>query len=80
MAEGDVRWTMRRGERVEVPATIGGIRAALPPEDRERFDKEIDAADVDELYDIVRRWIVVLASDEEDEEIFARLRAEGGAA
>lgn len=79
MAEGDVRWTMRNGERVEVPATIGGIRAALSGEQRERFDAEIDAANIDDLYNVVRRWIVELASFPEDEEVFAQLREQGAA-
>ncbi|MEO3972649.1 hypothetical protein [Streptomyces sp. CAU 1734] len=35
MAEGDMLWTLHGGERVDVPATVGGIRDALP-EDRRR--------------------------------------------
>jgi hypothetical protein len=77
MAEGDVRWTMREGERVEVPATIGGIRAALSPDQRERFTAEIDAANIDELSTVVRRWIVELATFPEDEELFDQLREQG---
>ncbi|MFF8960818.1 hypothetical protein [Streptomyces sp. NPDC014894] len=79
MAEGDVRWTMHNGERVEVPATVGGIRAALSGDRRAQFDAEIDAANVDDLYNVVRRWIVELASFPEDEEIFAQLREQGAA-
>ncbi|MFD3485000.1 hypothetical protein [Streptomyces sp. NPDC058665] len=79
MGEGDVRWTMHDGERVEVPATIGGIRAALPEERRAQFDAEIDAANIEELYNVVRRWIVELASFPEDEDIFAQLREQGAA-
>ncbi|MFI6530763.1 hypothetical protein [Streptomyces uncialis] len=71
MAEGDVRWTMHDGERVEVPATIGGIRAALSGERRAQFD----AANVDDLYSLVRRWIVELASFQ----MFAQLREQGAA-
>lgn len=79
MGEGDVRWTMHNEERVEVPATIGGIRAALPEGRRAQFDAEIDAANVDDLYNVVRRWIVELASFPEDEEIFTQLREQGAA-
>ncbi|MEW1550522.1 hypothetical protein [Streptomyces tsukubensis] len=79
MAERDVRWTMHDGERVEVPATIGGIRAALSKERRAQFDAESDAANVDDLYNVVRRWIVDMASFPSDEEILAQLREQGAA-
>ncbi|AXU16829.1 hypothetical protein [Streptomyces clavuligerus] len=70
---------MDDGERVEVPAAIGGIRAALSDERRALFDAEIDAANIDDLHSVVRRWIVELASFPEDEEIFAQLREQGAA-
>ncbi|MFI1869511.1 hypothetical protein [Streptomyces jumonjinensis] len=70
---------MHDGERVEVPATIGGICAALSEDQRVQFDAEVDAANIDDIYNVVRRWIVELALFPEDEEIFAQLREQGAA-
>lgn len=39
----------------------------------------VDAANVNDLYNVVRRWIVELASFPEDEEMFAQLREQGAA-
>ncbi|MER5767319.1 hypothetical protein [Streptomyces sp. NPDC001985] len=80
MAEGDVLWTIRGGEKVDVPATLAGIRDALPPGDRERFVNEVFAANMTTVEQVVREWIVKIASESEDEEILEQLRAEEGAA
>ncbi|MFI1885298.1 hypothetical protein [Streptomyces jumonjinensis] len=76
MAEGDMLWTIRSGERVEIPATVAGIRDALPEDQRGRFLDEIFSANVYTVEKVVREWIVKVASEPEDEAVFARLRAQ----
>ncbi|ANW22227.1 hypothetical protein [Streptomyces clavuligerus] len=76
MAEGDRLWTVHDGERIDVPATVAGIRDALPDEQRERFVAEVLAANVLTVEHVVRDWIVRIASEPGDEDVFARLRAE----
>ncbi|WDN56558.1 hypothetical protein [Streptomyces clavuligerus] len=71
-----MRWTVRHEERVEVPATVDGIRAALPEEQRRRFEEELGRATVETVADVVRHWVLDLASGPEDEDEFARLEAE----
>ncbi|MEU0988033.1 MULTISPECIES: hypothetical protein [unclassified Streptomyces] len=71
------RWTIHNEERVKVPATVEGVRSALPEDQRRRFDEELGAATVESVADVLRHWILNLASGPEDEEVFARLEAEG---
>ncbi|MFD7547317.1 hypothetical protein [Streptomyces sp. NPDC059816] len=70
------RWTIHNEERVEVPATVAGVRAALSDEQRRLFDEELGGATVETVADVLRRWVLDLASDPEDAEVFARLEAE----
>ncbi|MFD5557856.1 hypothetical protein ACFWIA_28945 [Streptomyces sp. NPDC127068] len=70
------RWTIRNEDRVEVPATVAGIREALSDEQRRLFEEELGRATVETVADIVRHWILDLASDPEDAEVFAHLEAE----
>jgi hypothetical protein len=48
--------TYVRGERVELPATIDGIRAALPEDRREQFDREVGAAPAGDLPRLLAHW------------------------
>ncbi|MEU3598917.1 hypothetical protein ABZ714_09335 [Streptomyces sp. NPDC006798] len=73
---GPSRWTVRHEERVDVPTTVDAVRAALPDAQRLLFDEELGRATVETVADVVRHWILELASDPEDEEEFARLEAE----
>ncbi|GLF95299.1 hypothetical protein [Streptomyces yaizuensis] len=70
------RWTVRHEQRVEVPATVEGIRAALPEDERQRFEMELGRATAETVADVVRHWVLNLASGPEDEDEFARLEAE----
>ncbi|BDT39547.1 hypothetical protein [Streptomyces yaizuensis] len=76
MAEGDTLWTTHGGQRVEVPATVAGVRDALPEKQRQQFLDEVFAANVHTVEHVLREWIVKIASEPADEEIFARLAAE----
>ncbi|MFE5855042.1 hypothetical protein ACFQ61_17770 [Streptomyces sp. NPDC056500] len=71
------RWTIRNEERVEVPATVEGIRRALSEDQRRRFEEALGGATVESVADVLRHWILNVASGSEDEEVFARLEAEG---
>ncbi|MEU9337921.1 hypothetical protein AB0D49_32965 [Streptomyces sp. NPDC048290] len=70
------RWTVRHEERVAVPDTVDGIRAALPEDQRARFEEELGRATAETIADVVRHWVLNLASDAQDEDEFARLEAE----
>ncbi|MEU0688130.1 hypothetical protein [Streptomyces uncialis] len=59
-----------------MPATVDGIRAALTADERQLFDKELGGATVETVADVLRHWILEVASDPEDEEVFTRLEAE----
>lgn len=69
-------WTTHvRGEQTTLPATIDGIRAALPAEQRLAFDAEIGATPADELHLVLVGW--ALSTTEaaiEDEEVLRQLR------
>ncbi|MFE7132383.1 hypothetical protein ACFVIM_16145 [Streptomyces sp. NPDC057638] len=70
------RWTIRNEERVAVPSTVDGIRAALPADQRAHFDEELGRATAETVADVVRHWVLNLASGPEDEDEFTRLEAE----
>jgi hypothetical protein len=64
------------GELVELPGSLGGIRAGLPDDAaREAFDKEISAAPIGQVAQIAARWGLPQQAIDEDEEIFRRLEA-----
>ncbi|MCY0932378.1 hypothetical protein OTB20_40785 [Streptomyces sp. H27-H1] len=69
-------WTTHvHGERTKLPATIDGIRAALPAGQRERFDAEIGATPADELHLVLVGWALsTTAAAAEDEDVLHRLR------
>ncbi|MEU5160225.1 hypothetical protein AB0G74_11535 [Streptomyces sp. NPDC020875] len=73
---GPSRWTVRNEERVEVPTTVDAVRAALPDSRKRLFEEELGRATVETVADVLRHWILELASDPEDDEEFARLEAE----
>ncbi|MFD7015336.1 hypothetical protein [Streptomyces sp. NPDC059928] len=55
MADSMLR-TFSNGREVEVPATIPGIREALPEGRRPDFDRAIAAADVHTIHSVMRHW------------------------
>ncbi|MCM2390159.1 hypothetical protein [Streptomyces albipurpureus] len=61
---------------MEAPATIEGIRNALPADQRRLFDEALGETTVESVADVVRHWILNLASGTEDEEVFACFEAE----
>ncbi|GCE01580.1 hypothetical protein [Embleya hyalina] len=64
------------GELVELPGSLGGIRAGLPDDAaREAFDAEIDAAPLTQVPLIAARWGLPQEAIDEDEAIFRRLEA-----
>ncbi|KUL46025.1 hypothetical protein ADL22_10930 [Streptomyces sp. NRRL F-4489] len=66
--------TVIDGELVEVPATMDGIRAALPEKDRAAFDAEVRRTPAQDLHRVLARWALPAAAENEDEAIVARLR------
>jgi hypothetical protein len=69
-------WTTYiRGERMQIPATIAGIRAMLPEEKAAEFDAEIEATPAPQLTTVLARWALPAEAIEEDDEVVARLRA-----
>ncbi|MCM2392572.1 hypothetical protein [Streptomyces albipurpureus] len=75
MAEGDRLWTIRGGEKVNVPATVAGIRDVLVGDQQRDFLDEVFSANVHTIEQVMQDWIVRIASEPEDEETFAQLRA-----
>ncbi|MFF7243878.1 hypothetical protein ACFZBU_08270 [Embleya sp. NPDC008237] len=54
--DGGYFWTVIDDEEVTRPSTINGIRAILPPEDREQFDKEVGETKARDLVGVLVRW------------------------
>ncbi|MCM2424289.1 hypothetical protein [Streptomyces sp. RKAG293] len=72
----EATWTTHiRGERVEIPATIEGIRATLPAADVDAFDAEIAHTPAQDLHRVLARWALPAAAIAEDDDALARLRA-----
>ncbi|UKY54974.1 hypothetical protein [Streptomyces inhibens] len=67
--------TVIDGKLVEVQATIEGIRATLPKEDRDAFDAEVRQTPAQDLHRVLARWALPTAAEDEDEAIVARLKA-----
>jgi hypothetical protein len=65
------------GERVELPATIDGIRAALPAHQRSEFDAEVGSTPASELPRVLGHWALRTHPEAlaEVEAEFARLEA-----
>ncbi|TLQ39009.1 hypothetical protein [Streptomyces marianii] len=69
-------WTTHiRGERVEIPATIEGIRAVLDEADVEAFDAEVESTPAQDLHRVLARWALPAEATQEDDELLARLKA-----
>jgi hypothetical protein len=68
--------TIVDGELVELPATIATIRAALPAEQAEQFDAEVEHAGADRLPMVLAQWALRgTGADQEDAELFRLLEA-----
>jgi hypothetical protein len=69
--------TVHDGEPVELPATIDGIRAALPEDRREEFLDEVYAAPASELHLLLGHWALETRPDirSSDEAFMDRLAA-----
>ncbi|MYV99133.1 hypothetical protein [Streptomyces sp. SID3343] len=65
--------TLANGQTIEYPASITGIRAALPEESREKFDEEVGTAHARDLLLILHRWALLPtpAWDEDVEKVEA---------
>ncbi|MFJ2114268.1 MULTISPECIES: hypothetical protein [unclassified Streptomyces] len=61
------------GAEVDVPNSIPDIRAALPDERRDDFDRAINEAGVDEIHAVMRHWMLEAVPDPEADEILHRL-------
>ncbi|MFI5617852.1 hypothetical protein [Streptomyces sp. NPDC051567] len=65
------------GGPVQVPATIRGVREALPAELREEFTAEAENTEVGELPMLLARWVMQVPTgyEAEEEALVARVRA-----
>ncbi|CAM5291817.1 hypothetical protein GCM10010329_80950 [Streptomyces spiroverticillatus] len=66
--------TWSGGREIDLPDTIPGIRAALPPDRRGAFDLALAEAGVDEVPAVLRHWLLELAEDDEERELTEQLR------
>ncbi|MGW6457206.1 hypothetical protein ACWF94_15020 [Streptomyces sp. NPDC055078] len=73
---GTSTWTTRiGGEFVEIPATINGVRAALPESERAAFDAEVGSTPAGQLQLVLANWsLSTTPAEDEDEAVVARLR------
>ncbi|WP_406299164.1 hypothetical protein OG948_28360 [Embleya sp. NBC_00888] len=70
------RTTVVRGERIELPNTLAEIRAALPEDRRDEFDKVIYETPLDRLErDAILHWALPPEAQEDDEAVHERLKA-----
>ncbi|MEU5164495.1 hypothetical protein AB0G74_33410 [Streptomyces sp. NPDC020875] len=65
------------GGPVAVPATISGVRDALPETERARFTDEIESIPADGLQMALMRWAMLIPTEQDaaEEELAARLIA-----
>ncbi|MQY32728.1 hypothetical protein SRB17_06820 [Streptomyces sp. RB17] len=68
--------TFVNGIEVEVPNSIPDIRAALPEERREEFDRAVNDAGVHEIHAVMRHWMLEAVPDPEAEALLERLAAD----
>ncbi|MFF9511174.1 hypothetical protein ACF1BU_31900 [Streptomyces sp. NPDC014724] len=61
------------GAEVDVPNSIPDIRATLPEDRREEFDRAINDAGVSEIQAVMRHWMLEAVPDPEAEKILDRL-------
>ncbi|MGW3060721.1 hypothetical protein ACWC98_32980 [Streptomyces goshikiensis] len=69
-------WTTHvHGEATRLPATIDGIRAALPDSQHPAFDLEIGRTPAEDLHLVLVRWsLSTTEAADEDSDVIARLR------
>ncbi|WP_129841614.1 hypothetical protein [Streptomyces sp. RFCAC02] len=53
------------GREITLPATIRGIREALPPERRDEFTEAVETAGVHDIHAVMRSWIMELLEAED---------------
>lgn len=68
--------TVVDGVEVEVPNSIPDIRAALPDELREEFDRAINEAGVHDIHAVMRHWMLQAVPAPEADASLARLAAD----
>jgi hypothetical protein len=64
------------GVEVDVPNSIPDIRAALPGERREEFDRAINEAGVHDIHAVMRHWMLEAVPDPAAEALLERLAAD----
>ncbi|WP_328887837.1 hypothetical protein [Streptomyces sp. NBC_00316] len=70
---GEPLKTFVGGTEVDVPNSIPDIRAALPDERREEFERAINEAGLHEIQAVMRHWMLEAVPDPEAERILDRL-------
>ncbi|MCX5397945.1 MULTISPECIES: hypothetical protein [unclassified Streptomyces] len=70
---GESLKTFVGGTEVEVPNSIPAIRAALPDERRDEFDRAVNEAGVHQIHAVMRHWMLEAVPDPEAERILDRL-------
>ncbi|MET7857748.1 hypothetical protein ABZS81_11045 [Streptomyces sp. NPDC005318] len=70
---GEPLKTFVDGTEVDVPNSIPDIRAALPDERREEFERAINEAGLHEIQAVMRHWMLEAVPDPEAERILDRL-------
>ncbi|WP_328504983.1 hypothetical protein [Streptomyces sp. NBC_00457] len=68
--------TFVNGVEVEVPSRLPDIRAALPEERREEFDRAINEAGVHDIHAVMRHWMLQAVPAPEADVILARPAAD----
>lgn len=68
--------TFVNGVEVEVPNSLPDIRAALPEERREEFDRAINEAGVHDVHAVMRHWMLQAVPAPEADVILARPAAD----
>ncbi|MFI1827023.1 hypothetical protein ACH41E_11345 [Streptomyces sp. NPDC020412] len=74
MHDGPVLRTNIGDRAVDLPASLDGIRASLPEDQREEFDREIGSALITDIPLIAARWSLPQEARDEDEAMLQQLR------
>ncbi|MFD7547404.1 hypothetical protein ACFV0R_25900 [Streptomyces sp. NPDC059578] len=74
MSDAPVLRTNIGGRMVDLPASLDGIRAALPADQRDTFDREIGSAPIIDVPLIAARWSLPQEAQDEEEAMLQRLR------
>ncbi|MYW00221.1 hypothetical protein [Streptomyces sp. SID3343] len=75
MAEQPYLRTRIAGQVVDLPGTLGGIRASLPEDQRAEFDRAVDEAPLLEVPLVAARWGLPQEAIDEDDALVEQLRA-----